>query len=357
MTRRLLLLNGLAVLMVPLHHSTSFGLQAMFQWADRYLPVSRPNYDQLGSLPYYILMFIRQLDSFGVPAFLVVSGFFIAFMGKGEGQQVTWKMVWPRIRVLLAPFILWTILRYILLMRAPDSIDDVLDPYYYVVLMVQFFLLAPVLVPWARKNWWSLLCVAALLQLTIEAAELFNALGVESVVLQAFRRFSFRWIFPARIFDFSLGVVIGTHLEGAKLWLAKAKWALLAGVVVTLAVALFEYQFLSSLSDRVWLGANNPGLSRILYASLVGPCFLAFADVKWPQRLADLGVNSFGVYMANIPFQFSAASIMYHAFPWALGVQLVYQSVLISVGIAGPLLLMRLWRASPARPYYRLLFG
>ena len=66
--------------MVPLHHSTAYGLQAMFEWTNRYRDVAVPNFDQLGTLPYYVLMFARQFDAFGVPAFLFVSGFFIAFM-------------------------------------------------------------------------------------------------------------------------------------------------------------------------------------------------------------------------------------------------------------------------------------
>ena len=76
MVRRLPLLNGLAALASVLYHSTSWGFVAMFWWTHRYLAVSVPNFDQLGSLSYYGLRVIEQLIAFAIAAFLFISGFF-----------------------------------------------------------------------------------------------------------------------------------------------------------------------------------------------------------------------------------------------------------------------------------------
>ena len=43
--------------------------------------------------------------------------------------------------------------------------------------------------------------------------------------------------------------------------------------------------------------------------------------------------------------------------PWTLGFQLIYIPVLFVAGFFGPVLLMWAVRNSPARRFYRLLFG
>ena len=57
MIRRLLYLNGIAILCVILFHTTNWGLTAMFAWTPRYLPVSEPVFDQTGSPAYYWIRF------------------------------------------------------------------------------------------------------------------------------------------------------------------------------------------------------------------------------------------------------------------------------------------------------------
>ena len=67
MARRILLLSGLAILAVVLNHAGGFGQIAMFLWADRYRPVSVPNWDQLGTPVHYALLTIRSVGVFAVP--------------------------------------------------------------------------------------------------------------------------------------------------------------------------------------------------------------------------------------------------------------------------------------------------
>ena len=67
MTKRLLTLSGLAILIVVLNHAAGYGQIALFLWADRYLPVSVPNWGALGSFLHYVLIAVRSLGSFAVP--------------------------------------------------------------------------------------------------------------------------------------------------------------------------------------------------------------------------------------------------------------------------------------------------
>ena len=142
MFKRLLILNGIAALGVVVNHAAGWGFRAMFDWTHRYREVQVPNYDELGSITYYILLWTRQLASIDIPAFLVVSGFFVAFTVGANQSNVKWKVIFARIKNLAAPFIIWTLIRLILLQRIPSSYEDIIRPYYYIILIAQYYLLA-----------------------------------------------------------------------------------------------------------------------------------------------------------------------------------------------------------------------
>jgi hypothetical protein len=358
MTKRILFLNGLAVLMLPFHHAASLGIQAMFFWTHRYRPVSVPNFDQIDSLSYAILFTIRQFDAFAIPAFFFVSGFFLAFMGRGK-QAVTLSAVMPRLRTLLIPLIIWTVVRFVLLQRFPDSLFDILLQYYFIVLVIQYYLLAPWLLPIARRHWKALLIVTALIQLSVEASEYLPMLGLDWGVLAIIRRFSPLWFAPARIFYFCLGLVASLHLPLFQRWLNRVKWPLLATMVGAAVLMFLEYEWATRLNGGVWLGPNNPGFARIVYATLVPLCFLAFDRVKVLNHkvLGELGSRSLAIYLLNTPIIYIVASVMFHLTPQLLGNQLIYQTVLVTTGMALPLIILELVRRSPARPTYRYLFG
>ena len=110
MVRRLLLLNGLAVVGAVLNHTTGWGFTAMFWWVHRYLPVEPPNFDQMGSAGYYLLLGLQQAIMFAVPAFLFVSGYFIAFATGRQDLKGSWRLIRSRIIYLLVPYLVWSLL-------------------------------------------------------------------------------------------------------------------------------------------------------------------------------------------------------------------------------------------------------
>jgi len=160
MTKRLLLLNGLAILAVVCNHAAGWGYTAMFWWTDRYRPVSTPNFDQLGSFSYYGLSVLRQITVFSVPAFLFASGYFVAYAARGRSAP-SWKMVKVRLTNLLIPYVIWSAVIFVgdalqgithapveYLERQVSGGAD--EPYLYVPLLYQFYLLSPLVVPMAK---------------------------------------------------------------------------------------------------------------------------------------------------------------------------------------------------------------
>ncbi len=361
MTNRLLLLNGLAVIGVLLHHASGYGFRAMFLWTNRYLPVEVPNYDQVGSLPFYIIVLIQQLDAFTLPAFMFVSGYFAAFMSRGSATTWRWAAVMARIRKLLVPFAVWTALFFLLLVRRlPSTVDEILSRYYYVLLLSQFYLLAPLVLRVARTRWKLLLFILAILEIATNSVDYVRAVGIdvpESIVL-----LTPKWLVPNLLFWFALGIVAGLRPQPFQAWLARHQHRLLVAAAVLIPVMLIEYLVVASISPRTWLGPYFGGISRNFYAAAFILAFLGSKRLEQPgvplsAPLSKLGTRSLGVYLAHAPFMYVAAVFMHRATPWLLGQQLLYQTVLIAVGLAGPLLLMAAVSKTPTRRFYHYAFG
>jgi surface polysaccharide O-acyltransferase-like enzyme len=346
-------------MMVPLHHASAYGLQAMYLWTDRYRPVTVPNFDMIGTLPYYITIGIRQLDSFAVPAFFFISGFYISFLGRSKDSKYSLSMVLPRVKVLLIPFILWTIIRYGLIRRFPASLDEVLSPYFFIPMLIQFYFLSPFLLSTAKKNWKLLLISTALLHVFIVGIRYPQLFGYE-ILGEEFTLDIFpRWLFLAQPFWFPLGIVVGLYIERIKGPLNRYKWVLLAAVIALGALSVAEYLYFDWLNGEEWIGPTFGGLSRSLYIFALIIAFLAFDNTLFPlsKEIAFVGSRSLGIYLANIPAIYIVAVLMYYLTPSLLGNQLIYQSTLFIVGLAGPLLLMEIFRRTPFRTGYRFLFG
>jgi fucose 4-O-acetylase-like acetyltransferase len=330
----------------------------MFDWTDRYMPVTVPNYDQIGTPAYYILMFFRLLMSFAGPAFFFISGYFIGVTAKGNQAKISWNMIFSRVKLLVVPFLIWTIIRYVLLRQFPRNINDILDPYHWIPLLIQFYLLAPVFVYLAKRNWKLLLLGLALIGMTLALMDYLAVFGnpAARTINQSLPNWVFLWVMP---FWFPFGVVVGLYFTQFKAWLAPYRWHLLVAAVVVTILVLVEYQVVDRLTGPAWLGPAFGGFTKMPYSLSLILCFLAFDKSRMPvtEEISQLGTKSLGIYLGNIPFVYVVAVLMYRLVPALLGYQLIYFAILVLVGLGGPLLLMELVRRSPVRYQYRILFG
>ncbi len=370
MIRRLLYLNGFAVLGAVLNHATGWGFTALFWWTDRYWGGSVPNYSRLGGVAYYGLRAIEQVIMFSIPAFLFVSGFFIAFATGRQRDNVSWSIVGNRIKNLLVPYFIWSVVIFAFhalqdgLLSPGYYVESLLfgrtaAPYYYVPLLAQFFLLAPlVFVPLAKKHWRLLLFASGVVQLIVHLAQYPLILGWHVPGAEFVARFSPGWFIPQTVFWFSFGVVSGFHLPMFKDWLARWKWGLLGGTAVFGALAFVEWEILFRQSGAEWLPPNTTLLDS-LYAGSFILAFMAFEKVTIPgaKRWAELGTKSFGIYLIHALVLEIVARGIYHIVPGLLQYQILFIPILVFCGVAIPWLLMAGVNRSPLRPYYQQLFG
>lgn len=370
MARKLLMLNGIAISSVILFHAAGWGFTAMFFWTHRYLPVTAPNFDQLYSAPYYALRLIEQLVQFALPTFLFVSGYFIAFLTGRSKTTISWKIVASRVKFLAIPYLLWStvvILASVLLEGArysPASLLRMLliggsnPAYYFVPLLIQFYIISPVLVWLVKKALVPTLVVTALIQLLVYILQYPVSIGTDHQGVLTLASLFPKWFFMMRIFWFTAGIAAGFHLAAIKNTAVKFRKPLLLGLAVLFVTGFFEWENIVLLSGQPWIETRET-LVDALYGATFILLFLSYADLSIPngKALEFLGNKSFGIYLVHSPVMEFVSRGFYHLAPWILGSQILLQPILIAAGLGVPLLLMYLVNRSPARSLYIYQFG
>lgn len=368
MLKRLYLLSGLATLAVVVNHAAGWGFTALFWWVHRYRPVTPPNYDQVGSLGYYGLLLAKQLTVFSVPAFLILSGMFVAYANAETAKGRAWERLRARLGYLLIPYLVWSGASFALdamqrVVYTPAAylsrliLGEPTGSYYYVIALCQLYLLTPILVPLASQRPRLVLAGAAVLQLAVTAADYLILApapltlgGLNLALLPA--SLIIRWIF-----FFAVGLVCGLHRLRVQSWLSRNKRPLLAAVITCLCLGLIEAEVVFRMTGRDWSGGIT--LPTTGYAlSLVLLCLsldqFTLPRSQWWMRL---GSRSYGVYLLHPLVLAVAAKVVFHLAPWMLSAQALYQPFLIGLALALPLLLMALVARTPVRRWYRFLFG
>lgn len=341
----------------------------MFWWIPQKHFMATPDFSQFGSASYYMLRAMEQLIMFSIPAFLFVSGFFVAFALGTQPNSAGWGVVGMRIRTLIIPYVLWSLviftwrglwgsidtpigyLKSLLLGRAAP-------PFYYVPLITQLFLLAPLIVPATRRHWKAVLFASGLLQLGMLLAPYPIAFGFSAPAARWTVDHVSSCFFPHSIFWFVLGVFAGFHLPILKQWLNRWRRVLPWMTIILAILAFVEWEWLLHLSGVDWL-APRFTLLDALYAAAFIFTFMAYErpGLPWAKRFEGLGAASFGIYLIHAPVLELASKAIYHIAPWIFAYQVIFMAILITLGTGIPLLFMSLVNRSPARRCYRYLFG
>jgi len=372
MFRRVFLLNGLAIVAVVFNHATIWGMTAMFWWADRYRPVTVPNFDLDATLPYYALLLLRKLAVFGVPAFLFFSGFFLNYAASGKSSGLSWKTVRVRVQALLIPYAIW----FTVWLVREFLADQVYTPgqvatrlflgwpvgaYWYIPIITAFYLLSPFLVRLARARPYQLLLGAAVLHL-IEMGfsysklgwELLNA-GAPGVVPTVYAGFP---LHAHLILYFVFGLVVGVCRQDFERLLKGRAWYLLLAVLVLGALAVIESEVVYRATSLDWRSSTGT-LPTSLYALAVILFFLAVQDI--PKGMVKVGHNlatrMFGIYLVHSIILEVAARATQKYVPGLLAYVVPFQFVIVSLAVVGSILVMEAVARSPLRKYSKYLFG
>jgi membrane-bound acyltransferase YfiQ involved in biofilm formation len=275
-------------------------------------------------------------------------------------------VVKARITNLLWPYLVWSLVIFVSDFLQGTSyslveylrrlaVGDATGAYFFVPLLCQFYLLSPFIARWGKVRSGQLLLVSALIQLAVTGLLYLRLFGV---VLPDVRSPS-GWVFIWRAFYFPLGVVCGFHFKLVRQWLSRFKWGLLVATVALGALSILESEMLYSLTqDYDWTRGVSK-FSTFLYTVAFILLFLAFDKISlpFPRTIDWMGTRSYGIYLLHPKVMEFAARVIYHIAPWLLAHQVLYQPLLMASGVGIPLLFMTAAARSPARKFYRYLFG
>jgi peptidoglycan/LPS O-acetylase OafA/YrhL len=369
MTRRFLYLNGISIISVVLFHAAGMGFVAMFAWGSRYLPEGVPPLSQVGSLPYYFLRLLEQIVPFCIPAFLLVSGYFIAAAKARSQNTVSWAIVFSRIRILSIPYLIWTAVIIGLKLLEGRSFD--LDVYlrfillgqsnevmYFVPLLLQFYLLSPFLIRLVNWNWKATLLTVGIFQV-IQILTVYPMLIVgPDTGIFSLSRFIPKWLFLSRLFWFTAGIVFGLHrnaiFPAIKRYRAIFAWL----AILLIPIGMIEWEWLYHWSGQDWLSSRETLIDTV-YSAAVILGYLGYNDLKLPlvALISDWGAKSYGIYLIHAIVIETFSRVIYRFIPAILGVQYLYIPLIIVLGLGVPLLMMWIVDRSPVRKVYHYLFG
>ena len=351
---------------VVINHAVGHGYTAMFWWVHRYSNAAPPDFSQYGSLPYYLLVALQQVTLFSVPAFLFISGFFVAYASRGDPPRLGWNVVRTRISNLLWPYLLWSGLIFIgdalegktysaIYYLGSLLLGRAVGAFFFIPLLIQCYLLSPFLVRWANKRASRLLVPALLLQIGVFAIVYRHEMGASAIQIPV----NWAWFPPFWVFYFCLGIYIGFQRDRLTPLLARLRWPLAIGAALWAALSILEAEWLFKATENFdWPHASFK-FTTMFYAVSFLLCFLAF-DIRGFLRsrlLQKLGTMSYGIYLIHREIISLAARLIYHFAPWMLANQYLLQPVLITLGVSIPILMMQLTARSRLRPFYRKIYG
>ena len=372
MTRKSLLLGGLAILAAVCNHAAQWGTISMFWWTDRYLAVPLTVGEQVNTLSYLVLVVVRKLAVFGVPAFLVIAGLFVSYAARGSRSSLTWKTVKVRILNLLPPYLIWSSVIFVgdalqgqvyapLEYLRRLCLGQAIGAYFYVLVLCQLTLLSPLIVPHAKANAWRLLTVSALVHLAMVALAYLplagQLIGVDSPALYVIGSIPSA-LFVRLQFFFVLGVVMGLRSKQVSEMVTGCGWSLLVLVVVSALLAIVEAELAFRLTGLKY-HEEILTIPTTVYVVAFILSFLAFSkqSFRGSKALYQLGVRSFGIYLLNGTILEFVARASQRFVPWLLAYEIMFMVCLIVMGTGIPLLFMQAVARGPARRYYRYLFG
>ncbi|GIV66487.1 MAG: acyltransferase [Bellilinea sp.] len=338
-------------------------MTSMFSWSNRY-PISIPAEILAASPAFYFLRMVEQVVVFSIPAFIFVSGYFAAFLAGRHSSKFSFKQTFLRIKGLLIPYLIWSILFLALGFVEGKSIPAVrvlsnlligstTPAYYYVPLIIQLYLIAPLLIFAARKNWKILLIITGLIQILIHLPVSLTLLGIQGGVTTFLLQIP-KWLFLTRLFWFSAGIVAGLHFSKLKPHLLNLNKVFGLAALFFLIFGFVEWQvFNGPLQTRETIIDWFYQISVLLF-------FLSLGEqqkLPFSKTFNSMSSKSFGIYLAHVPAMEITARGIYLLAPWILPNHFLFFTLIFIAGLGIPLLGMQIVFSTKLRPIYGYLFG
>lgn len=270
---------------------------------------NNPQSKGLEEISFWLTVFFRQMLNFAVPAFLFMSGYFCSrqdVFSEGAYSQFLKR----RIPKVLIPYLVWSL---ILLIGFPAMKSGQISwgeipyklltagasgPYYFVLLIIQFYVLPPLLLKLVNSGWRGGVLVLIINTLVLGCLYLCRFVFHVSVPFELYALPAYSWL----IFYY-FGLYMG-HNRKVESWLSVGLKGWVALAVSFYFASCIEAVVIIKESGAVSFGMSAIKLSSFAFSlSVIAVFFGAKSRIKrYPRVLLLIGDYSFGIYLIHMIF-------------------------------------------------------
>jgi hypothetical protein len=348
MNRQFAALRGLAIVVVVFYHAIELGSSIPREWG----------YPAIGGIARLVLLLLQQIGPLAVPTFLFISGCFVAYAAAGTPPKLAWKTVWSNLKRLLWPYLLWSILFYIIIYfqrhetySLPGYIKQLIVgyPYNFVPLLLFWLVLAPILVQLTRRFSNVLIAVILVYQLILLNLEYPGSLGFTFPNWVSFLK-------PPVLHStlavwgiyYPLGLIYSVNAKSMTPWLQKNR-----AVLWAITGVFFVFGFLSRAEIlKFQLAEHVYPLTFVLLLPTIKR-----DAIPWVRQLEQVGKHSYGLYLTNLIILDLALVSVKALMPNLLNYRIWLMPPLFVLALVIPLAVMSKLARSPAKGMNHYVFG
>jgi surface polysaccharide O-acyltransferase-like enzyme len=314
----------------------------------------------------YSFLVFDQVSKFAIPAFMAIAGYFIAYATSGGKRDLRWSVVRARLENLVWPWLIWSVILTVgqsfqgRSISGGEFLRNLAIQYYFIPLLIAYYLVAPVVVKWARSNTRALLVGAAVVQLLAVAlfyARVYHA-GFPGVLkswvdLGPLQYLRFAFYFP-------FGVVCGMFPRMIRDALARFRSILPWLTLLLFSLSVVEAAMAYHAGGEMWpIGGDQTKLSSALFSTGLVLCLVVYDRLRVPadRTVKSLGTHSYGLYLCHYPVLGVLARVIELGTPWLASQGWLYLPLLFGLTVGLSMLLMESLARLPTKRIYRYLFG
>lgn len=366
--RKLLILNFIAIVGTVIHHATHWVVtDLLFWWPEKFgsnYPLDTP----VGQAALLLLRTIDAIAIVAVPIFVVITGYTVTKVISSQVPLATnYRIVLGRLRNILIPYLVWSAvwIGFRSWQGETFTIRDILklilggkaaNEYYYIRILVQMYLIAPLWLRLAKKQPWLVLGFAILINLIARTP--FYLYQLTDFPRVWWLSMFIDWQAPTYLIWFTCGLLFGFYMDRIHTWIQVHRIQVYTVTALALAAVVAEVSWFSGQMGKPWIYSNSLFSSQIfsilLAASLVS---LNLGKLPYQKDLMRLGTQSLGIYLVHSLILTITAKGVFHILPGLLSLPYLFYLFLVLVGVGVPLAMMKLADISPLKRYAYVFFG
>lgn len=302
-------------------------------------------YSIAGEWNFFFLVACRQLLNFAVPAFIFISGYWMAKKPIRSLQDYRAFLIRRLTRVLI-PYLFWSsiLLGYEAIKTHDIDVQQIIfklltgtaiSPYFFIILIAQLYVITPLLHYVNRKPYGLILVLIV---------------NVISLLLRYLSKLHFNYWFPSIspfyswIIFYEIGLLVGR--SDNKIFAAKkVRFFILPALLVSLLASELEGMILLLKYNILDFAVSAVKYSSFLYSICIIIAFLHLRKhlSQRPEFLVTIGNYSFGIYLIHIPVLHQVANLVQKS-STIYSFQPLYQFIVVLITISICFVLIRITR-------------